>query len=71
MAHRHGHRPDMTNDVASAEMLIRRPAAEVCDALVDPATITKFWLEATSGPFGNLVRDKAELIADALEKSAK
>jgi uncharacterized protein YndB with AHSA1/START domain len=40
----------MTNHVASAEMLIRRPAAEVFDAFVDPGTITKFWLEATSGP---------------------
>ena len=39
----------MTDYVARAEMLVRRPAAEVFDAFVNPATITKFWLEATSG----------------------
>ena len=40
----------MTNPVARAEMLVRRPIAEVFAAFVEPATITKFWLEATSGP---------------------
>jgi uncharacterized protein YndB with AHSA1/START domain len=40
----------MTDKVARAEMLIRRPVAEVFAAFVDPETITKFWLEATSGP---------------------
>jgi uncharacterized protein YndB with AHSA1/START domain len=30
--------------------LVRRPAAQVFDAFVDPETLTKFWLEATSGP---------------------
>lgn len=42
--------------MARAEMLIRRTAAEVFDAFVDPATITKFWLEATSGPLALAAR---------------
>lgn len=30
--------------VVRAEMLIRRPAAAVFEAIVDPAITTKFWL---------------------------
>lgn len=40
----------MSEQVASAEMLIRRPVAEVFDAFVRPDMITRFWLESTSGP---------------------
>jgi uncharacterized protein YndB with AHSA1/START domain len=40
----------MTDHIAKATMLIRRPVAEVFDAFVDPGKITKFWLEATTGP---------------------
>ena len=40
----------MTDYIAKATMLIRRPVAEVFDAFVDPDKITKFWLEATTGP---------------------
>lgn len=40
----------MRDHVARASMLIRRPAAEVFDAFVRPETITKFWLESTTGP---------------------
>jgi uncharacterized protein YndB with AHSA1/START domain len=40
----------MTAPLASAEMLIRRPVAEVFDAFANPGTITRFWLESTSGP---------------------
>src|SRR5688572_27881645 len=40
----------MTTYLAKATMLIRRPVAEVFDAFVDPDQITKFWLEATTGP---------------------
>ena len=40
----------MTGQVARAEMLIRRPVAEVFNAFVHPETITKFWLESTTGP---------------------
>lgn len=42
----------MTEPHASAEMLIRRPVAEVFDAFVQPAMITRFWLDSTSGPLG-------------------
>jgi uncharacterized protein YndB with AHSA1/START domain len=34
----------------SAEMLIRKPAAEVFNAFVDPRIIEKFWLKSASGP---------------------
>ena len=40
----------MSSNKAKATMLIRRPVAEVFNAFVDPATITRFWLESTSGP---------------------
>jgi uncharacterized protein YndB with AHSA1/START domain len=40
----------MKDHVAQASMLIRRPVAEVFDAFVNPETITKFWLESTTGP---------------------
>ena len=35
--------------VAKAEMLIRRPVAEVFNAFVDPAVTTKFWFTKSSG----------------------
>jgi uncharacterized protein YndB with AHSA1/START domain len=31
------------------QMLIRRPAAEVCEAFVDPRVTTKFWFTKSSG----------------------
>jgi uncharacterized protein YndB with AHSA1/START domain len=40
----------MKGHTAQASMLIRRPVAEVFDAFVNPETITKFWLEDTTGP---------------------
>ena len=40
----------MADRIARAEMLVRRPIAEVFAAVVDPETITKFWLDGTSGP---------------------
>ena len=40
----------MIDYVARAEMLIRRPVAAVFDAFIDPDSITKFWLESTTGP---------------------
>jgi len=42
----------MKDHIAQASMLIRRPVAEVFDAFVSPDTITKFWLESTTGPLG-------------------
>jgi uncharacterized protein YndB with AHSA1/START domain len=35
--------------IAKAEMLIRRPAAEVFEAFVDPAVTTRFWFTKSSG----------------------
>jgi uncharacterized protein YndB with AHSA1/START domain len=35
--------------VAKAEMLIRKPAAEVFEAFVNPAVTTKFWFTRSSG----------------------
>jgi uncharacterized protein YndB with AHSA1/START domain len=40
----------MREHIAKAAMLIRCPVAEVFDAFVDPGKITKFWLQATTGP---------------------
>src|SRR5262247_719171 len=34
---------------AKAQMLIRRPVAEVFEAFVDPAVTTKFWFTKSSG----------------------
>lgn len=38
-----------TPPVAKAQMLIRRPVAEVFEAFVDPAVTTKFWFTKSSG----------------------
>jgi uncharacterized protein YndB with AHSA1/START domain len=46
----------MTDPIAEATMLVRRPVAEVFDAFVNPDTITKFWLEATTGPLARGAR---------------
>ena len=40
----------LTPPVARAEMLIRRPASQVYQAFVDPATTTRFWFTRSSGP---------------------
>jgi uncharacterized protein YndB with AHSA1/START domain len=36
--------------IVKTEMLIRRPAAEVYRAFVDPAVTTRFWFTGSSGP---------------------
>jgi uncharacterized protein YndB with AHSA1/START domain len=36
--------------VAKAELLIRKPVAEVFEAFVNPAITTKFWFTKSSGP---------------------
>jgi uncharacterized protein YndB with AHSA1/START domain len=36
--------------MARAAMLIRQPISDVFDAFVKPDTLTRFWLEAASGP---------------------
>lgn len=35
--------------IAKVELLIRKPVAEVYEAFVDPAVITKFWFTQSSG----------------------
>jgi len=35
--------------IAKAEMLIRKPVAEVFDAFIDPVITTKFWFTKSSG----------------------
>jgi uncharacterized protein YndB with AHSA1/START domain len=40
----------MERKAASASMLIRRGAAEIFEALVDPDSLCRFWLDAASGP---------------------
>ncbi len=39
----------MTDLIAGAEMLIRRPIAEVFEAFVDPAITSRFWFSEGSG----------------------
>ncbi len=39
----------MTAPIVKAQMLIRRPVAEVFDAFVDPAQTTQFWFTKSSG----------------------
>ena len=46
----------MADHIARASMLIRRPVADVFDAFVNPATITKFWLQSTTGPLAKEAR---------------
>jgi uncharacterized protein YndB with AHSA1/START domain len=48
----HSRRLEMTikpNPVVTTQMLIRRPAAEVFEAFVDPAITTKFWFTKSTG----------------------
>jgi uncharacterized protein YndB with AHSA1/START domain len=40
----------MTDRMARAAMLIRQPISDVFDAFVRPDKLTRFWLEAASGP---------------------
>ena len=35
--------------IAKAQMLIRRPVAEVFEAFVDPSTTTQFWFTKSTG----------------------
>jgi uncharacterized protein YndB with AHSA1/START domain len=46
----------MSEYVARAEMLIRRPVAEVFSAFVEPQKLTKFWLTSATGPLAKGAR---------------
>ena len=39
----------MNAPIVKAEMLIRKPPAEVFNAIIDPAVTTKFWFTKSSG----------------------
>lgn len=40
----------MSASIAKASLPIRRPPAQVFNAFVDPAILTRFWLQAASAP---------------------
>jgi uncharacterized protein YndB with AHSA1/START domain len=59
--------------VAKAEMLIRKPVAEVFEAFIDPAITSKFWFTKGSGRLepGKQVRWDWEMYAFSVEVSVK
>jgi uncharacterized protein YndB with AHSA1/START domain len=59
--------------MAKAQMLIRKPVAEVFDAFVDPAITTKFWFTKSSGRLepGKEVRWDWEMYGVATQVSVK
>jgi uncharacterized protein YndB with AHSA1/START domain len=59
--------------VAKAQMLIRRPAAQVFEALVDPAITSRFWFSRGSGRLevGRKVRWDWEMYGFSTEAEAK
>jgi uncharacterized protein YndB with AHSA1/START domain len=61
----------MTDLIAKAQMLIRRPAAEIFDAFILPAVLTQFWLKRASGPLFRGAQVEWEfLVAGATERVA-
>jgi len=59
--------------VAKAEMLIRKPAAEVFEAFVNPAVTTKFWFTKSSGRLetGKQIRWDWEMFGYSTQVSVK
>lgn len=59
--------------IAKAEMLIRRPAAEVFEAFVDPAITSKFWFTKGSGRLepGTRVRWDWEMYGASVQVDVK
>ena len=59
--------------VARAQMLIRKPVAEVFEAFVDPAVTSKFWFTRSSGRLetGKQVRWDWEMYGASAEVSVK
>ena len=62
--------------IVQAQMLIRRPTAEVYRAFVDPAVTTKLWFTRSSGPlevgktiewFWDMYGVSTKLVVKALE----
>jgi uncharacterized protein YndB with AHSA1/START domain len=54
----------MNAPIVKAEMLIRKPPAEVFNAIIDPAVTTKFWFTKSSGKLepGKRVRWDWEMV---------
>src|SRR5512144_919116 len=59
--------------VAKAEMLIRKPVAEVFEAFVDPAVTTRFWFTRSSGRLepGKEIRWDWEMYGASVNVSVK
>lgn len=59
--------------IAKAQMLIRRPVAEVFEAFIDPAITTKFWFTRSSGRLepGKEVRWDWEMYGVSAQVSVK
>jgi uncharacterized protein YndB with AHSA1/START domain len=59
--------------VAKAEMLIRRPVAEVFEAFIDPAITSKFWFTKGSGRLdaGKRIRWDWEMFGVSVEVNVK
>jgi uncharacterized protein YndB with AHSA1/START domain len=59
--------------IAKAQMLIRKPVAEVFEAFVDPAITTKFWFTHSSGRLepGKEVRWDWEMYGVSVQVSVK
>ena len=59
--------------VATAQMLIRKPVAEVFEALIDPAITSRFWFSKGSGPLetGKRIRWDWEMYGHHTEVDVK
>ncbi len=66
--------------VAKAELLIRKPVAEVFEAFVDPDLITKFWFDRSTGRLEagktvewhwELINGTAEIRVKAIEENKR
>jgi uncharacterized protein YndB with AHSA1/START domain len=61
------------NPVAKAEMLIRKPVADVFEAFVNPAITTRFWFTKSSGRLepGKKIRWDWEMYGASVDVSVK
>src|SRR5262245_42020955 len=59
--------------IAKAEMLIRKPVADVFKAFIDPAITTKFWFTKSSGKLkvGKKIRWEWEMYNASTEVNVK
>ena len=59
----------MDNAFARAELLIRKPVPAVFDALVNPATLEKFWLRKATGPLSEGAKVQWEFLVPGAHES--